>query len=123
LTLPAPERPIKGEYEPAAARAAPSIVILEPSGEILLALSQNVRDLIGNPATLLSRSFSGLSGRSPTMTKSTGSKHNGLKRRIASRHFQDAECFRIPKNSKIFVSVAVENDIQNESQNSGKCIG
>jgi hypothetical protein len=43
-----------------------------------------------------------------------GSKHNGLKRRIASRQFQDAECFRMPKNPKIFVSVAVENDIQNE---------
>jgi hypothetical protein len=39
----------------------------------------------------------------------TGSDNNGLKRRIASRHFQDAECFRMPKNPKIFVSVAIEN--------------
>jgi hypothetical protein len=45
----------------------------------------------------------------------TGSNHNGLKRRIASRHFKDAECFRMPKNLKIFVSVAVENGfLQNE---------
>jgi hypothetical protein len=44
-----------------------------------------------------------------------GSNHSGLKRRIASRHFQDAECFRIPKNPKIFVSVAVEmHFLQNE---------
>ena len=38
-----------------------------------------------------------------------GSKHNGRKRRFASRHIQDAECFRIPENPKIFVSVAIEN--------------
>jgi hypothetical protein len=37
-----------------------------------------------------------------------GSKHSGRKRRFASRHIQDAECFRIPKNPKIFVSAAVE---------------
>jgi hypothetical protein len=44
-----------------------------------------------------------------------GSKHNGRKRRFASRHIQNAECFRIPKNSKIFVSVAVEmHFLQNE---------
>ena len=39
----------------------------------------------------------------------TGSNNSGLKRRFASRHIQDAECFRIPKNIKIFVSVAIEN--------------
>jgi hypothetical protein len=52
-------------------------------------------------------------------SKSTGSNNSGLKRRIASRHFRNAECFRIPKNLKIFVSVAIENHfLQNESQNS-----
>ncbi|MGA9695902.1 MAG: hypothetical protein WBQ62_05785, partial [Dehalococcoidales bacterium] len=39
---------------------------LRPAGEILLAYSQNVQDLIGNPAIILSRYLSGLSGRSPT---------------------------------------------------------
>jgi hypothetical protein len=44
-----------------------------------------------------------------------GSNQSGRKRRFASRHIQDAECFRIPKNSKIFVSVAVKNGfLQNE---------
>jgi hypothetical protein len=42
-------------------------------------------------------------------SKSTGSNQNGLKRRIASRHIQNAECFRIPKNPKICVSVAITN--------------
>ncbi len=39
---------------------------LRPAGEILLAYSQNVQDLIGNPAIILSRYLSGLSGQSPT---------------------------------------------------------
>jgi hypothetical protein len=39
----------------------------------------------------------------------TGSNNNGPKRRFASRHFRNAECFRIPKNPKIFVSPAIEN--------------
>jgi hypothetical protein len=44
-----------------------------------------------------------------------GSNQSGRKRRFASRYIQDAECFRIPKNSKIFVSVAVKNGfLQNE---------
>jgi ornithine carbamoyltransferase len=45
----------------------------------------------------------------------TGSNQSGRKRRFASRHIQDAGCFRIPKNTKIFVSVAVEmHFLQNE---------
>jgi hypothetical protein len=49
-------------------------------------------------------------------SKSTGSNQSGLKSRIASRQFKNAECFRIPKNPKIFVSVAIENGfLQNES--------
>jgi hypothetical protein len=53
------------------------------------------------------------------MTKGKGSNQSGRKRRFASRHIQDAECFRIPENPKIFVSVAIENHfLQNESQNS-----
>jgi hypothetical protein len=48
----------------------------------------------------------------------TGSNQNGLKRRIASRQIKNAECFRIPKNLKIFVSVAIENGfLQNEYDN------
>jgi hypothetical protein len=43
------------------------------------------------------------------MTKGKGSKQSGRKRRIASRHFRNAECFRIPENPKIFVSAAIEN--------------
>jgi hypothetical protein len=43
-----------------------------------------------------------------------GSNQSGRKRRFASRQIKNAECFRMPKNLKIFVSVAVENDIQNE---------
>jgi hypothetical protein len=43
-----------------------------------------------------------------------GSNNSGRKRRFASRQIKNAECFRMPKNLKIFVSVAVENDIQNE---------
>ena len=51
----------------------------------------------------------------------TGSNQSGLKRRFASRHIQDAECFRIPKNTKIFVSVAVEmHFLQNEYDNKRK---
>jgi hypothetical protein len=38
-----------------------------------------------------------------------GSNQSGFKRRFASRQIKNAECFRIPKNPKIFVSVAVEN--------------
>jgi hypothetical protein len=46
----------------------------------------------------------------------TGSNQSGRKRRFASRHIQDVGCFRIPKNTKIFVSVAVEmHFLQNES--------
>jgi hypothetical protein len=51
----------------------------------------------------------------------TGSDNSGLKRRFASRHIQDAGCFRIPKNTKIFVSVAIENGyLQNEYENNVK---
>jgi hypothetical protein len=48
-------------------------------------------------------------------SKSTGSNQSGLKSRIASRQLKNAECFRIPKKPKIFVSAAVENGfLQNE---------
>jgi hypothetical protein len=45
------------------------------------------------------------------MTKGKGSNNYGPKRRFASRHIQDAECFRIPKNPKIFVSDAIEKAV------------
>jgi hypothetical protein len=44
-----------------------------------------------------------------------GSNQSGRKRRFASGQSKNAECFRIPKNTKIFVSVAVEmHFLQNE---------
>jgi hypothetical protein len=62
----------------------------------------------------------GVISQQVTLSSTSGSSNiSGLKRRFASRHFQDAECFRIPENLKIFVSVAIENHfLQNESQNS-----
>jgi hypothetical protein len=49
---PTPKAPSKGQIKNPLLEEQRHFVILEPANEILLALSQNVQDLIGNPEIL-----------------------------------------------------------------------
>jgi hypothetical protein len=51
--------------------------------------------------------YRGISHQVTLSSASGSSNHSGRKRRFASRQFKNAECFRIPKNSIISVSVCI----------------
>jgi hypothetical protein len=61
-----------------------------------------------SPGGTNGRDTEGFTPRTISTCNLTGSNHSGLIRRFASRHFKNAECFRILKKPKILVSFAIE---------------